>query len=180
MQTFPPAAPGMESVPAATSTPEQRRSDSNVATLQLLSAAIATLAQESQGAHPASNAIASQPSPVEAPVAAPVPPPGPPPPGNSPVGFQTHGPWVAGVLYIVVPAGPLLLITEDAPVEGEDPPIWYSMTKGTYVGVHRSQALALAAVQGVSHSTMKGYKTQALAVAAFNEMLQYHMVAIRS
>lgn len=83
-------------------------------------------------------------------------------------------------MYVVVPTGPLLLITEDPVPAGEEGPKWYAITKGTYVGVHRSQALANNAVQGVSNSGMKGYTTQALAVAAFNEMLQYNLVVIRT
>jgi hypothetical protein len=43
-----------------------------------------------------------------------------------------------------------------------------------------NNALAMAAVVGVSRSAMKSYKTQALALAAFNEMLTYNLVQVLS
>ncbi|KAJ7601257.1 hypothetical protein B0H17DRAFT_1223303 [Mycena rosella] len=68
-----------------------------------------------------------------------------------------HGPWVdAG-------AGEVLL---------------YCITKGKYAGITLSHALALNAVVGVFSSAMKSYKSQSLALSAFNEMLQYRMVVI--
>ncbi|KAJ7087732.1 hypothetical protein C8R43DRAFT_1142319 [Mycena crocata] len=62
--------------------------------------------------------------------------------------------------------------------DGDEEALWYCITKGHVVGVHLSHALALASVTGVSNSAMKAYKTQALAVAAFNELLQYRLVAV--
>ncbi|KAJ7080883.1 hypothetical protein C8R43DRAFT_1143054 [Mycena crocata] len=95
----------------------------------------------------------------------------------TPTGFFTSGPWIAGNLYLVVPTGPLLPIgpLEDTDVEG---PVWYCITKGRYVGITLSNALALSAVVGVRHCCMKSYKTQALALAAFNELRPYGMVNI--
>ena len=92
----------------------------------------------------------------------------------APIGFLTQGPWIVGSLYVVVPSGPLLPIVEDHVVD----PVWYCITRGHYVGITLSNALGLAAVSGVSGGALKGYNTQALAVAAFNEMLQYGMVAV--
>ncbi|KAJ7430875.1 hypothetical protein B0H11DRAFT_2389626 [Mycena galericulata] len=96
----------------------------------------------------------------------------------APVGFQTRGPWLAGVLYVVVPAGPLLPVAEEPRDADDEGPIWYCITKAKYVGVHLSQPMAINAVLGVPGNAMKSYKTQALAVAAFNEMLQYGMVKV--
>ncbi|KAJ7103987.1 hypothetical protein B0H15DRAFT_942022 [Mycena belliarum] len=93
-------------------------------------------------------------------------------------GFLTWGPWVAGALYQVTPAGPLALIAEADLVPNEDPPLWYCITRGRYVGVTLNHALALAAVTGVPRNSMKSYKSQLQAVDAFNDMLQYHMVAV--
>ncbi|KAJ7812690.1 hypothetical protein B0H13DRAFT_1926024 [Mycena leptocephala] len=75
-----------------------------------------------------------------------------PPP--TPAGFRTHGPWVVGALYTVVPSGPLLLIAEPDAVEGEEKQ-WYAITRGLYVGVTLSNSLAVNAVSGVSRSGMK-------------------------
>jgi hypothetical protein len=88
--------------------------------------------------------------------------------------FRTHGPWVAGVLYQVVPGGPLAPIAEENETSGD----WYCIHKGLYVGVTLSHALATNAVVGVSNSGMKGYKTQVAALAAFNELLGYNMIRI--
>jgi hypothetical protein len=56
--------------------------------------------------------------------------------------------------------------------------MWYCISRGLYVGITLSNPLALAAVVGVSGSSMKGHKTQAKAVAAFNEMLAFHMISV--
>ncbi|KAJ7687067.1 hypothetical protein B0H14DRAFT_3176746, partial [Mycena olivaceomarginata] len=94
-----------------------------------------------------------------------------------PAGFQTQGPWVAGALYLVVPAGPLAPVPEEAAAEGEAP-LWYCITRGRHIGVTLHNSLALAAVVGVSRSSMKSYKTQALAVSAFNDMLTYNLIQV--
>ncbi|KAJ7480223.1 hypothetical protein B0H11DRAFT_2233351 [Mycena galericulata] len=181
MTSFTPTAAGTESVPVAVS-PGQS-SETNVAALQLLSAAMATLTQASKPA--AALALASEDVPAPAPAiqsagAAPVSDTAAPAaqPAHAPGGFLTKGPWIAGSLFVVVPQGPMLPVAEDPlPAETEGP-YWYSITKGRYVGVTRSNALALASVTGISAGSMKAYKTQALALAAFNEMLQYHMVVV--
>ncbi|KAJ7105138.1 hypothetical protein C8R43DRAFT_1140639 [Mycena crocata] len=95
----------------------------------------------------------------------------------APIGFLTTGPWVAGGLYVVVPTGPLLPIAEPEYAVDEGP-IWYCITKGKYVGLTLSNALALSAVVGVSGGTMKGYKAQTEALATFNEMRQYGFVVV--
>ncbi|KAJ7930225.1 hypothetical protein B0H13DRAFT_2309928 [Mycena leptocephala] len=60
---------------------------------------------------------------------------------------------------------------------GGDAPSWYAITRGLYVGITLSNALAVSAVVGVCGSSMKGYTTQAFALAAFNELLAYNMPA---
>ncbi|KAJ7704199.1 hypothetical protein B0H16DRAFT_1482688 [Mycena metata] len=97
-------------------------------------------------------------------------------PPSPPGVFLTRGPWVAGALYVVVPTAPLLGIAEEA--LDDDVPAWYAIIRGRYVGVTLSNALALNATTGVSAGSMRKYKTQALAVAAFNEMLQYRLAAL--
>ncbi|KAJ7766367.1 hypothetical protein DFH07DRAFT_955418 [Mycena maculata] len=171
MHTFP-VAPGTEhtSVPAAAVTPTDPAA-AKAAALQLLVSALATLTE------------AHFPATVNAPAATTAAPAGavdttPPAVPTGTGGFHTRSPWIAGALYIVVPAAPLQLIAEPPRQEGDEGDLWYAITKGTYVGVHQSQGLALAAVSGVSSSSMRSYKTQALAVAAFNEMLGYNMVSI--
>ncbi|KAJ7140437.1 hypothetical protein C8R46DRAFT_1233884 [Mycena filopes] len=131
----------------------------NATAFQYFSAAVASLSQPSVPA----------PAPVPAPVVVP-----PTPPGV----FLTRGPWVAGALYIVVPPGPLAPIAEEQYATEDDAPGWYTITKGRYVGVTLSNALALASVVGISAGSMKKYKTQVLALAAFNEMLGYHLVSV--
>ncbi|KAJ7834497.1 hypothetical protein B0H13DRAFT_1914068 [Mycena leptocephala] len=93
------------------------------------------------------------------------------------VGFRTRGPWVAGALYTVVPTGPLLAIAEDEYTD-EEGPTWYAITRGLYVGVTLSNALAVNAVVRVSGSNMRSFATQALALAAFNKLLGYNMIAV--
>lgn len=86
---------------------------------------------------------------------------------------------MAGALYLVVPTGPLVAVAEPPIAEGEEP-LWYCVTRSKHVGLTINNALAMAAVVGVSRSSMKSYKTQALALAAFNEMLTYNLVQVLS
>ncbi|KAJ7343879.1 hypothetical protein DFH08DRAFT_871384 [Mycena albidolilacea] len=168
MTSFTNAASGTElSVPAATS-PD---ADANtVAALQNMINAMATLSQASQ-AQPLPPHTAPAPTVAQAAVPAAT-------PAQVPAGFRTRGPWIAGALFIVVPPEHLMPIPE-APIDSEaDSPVWYCITKGKYIGITLSNPLALAAVVGVSGSRMKAYKTQVLALEAFNEMLDYRMVAV--
>ncbi|KAJ7756761.1 hypothetical protein DFH07DRAFT_772997 [Mycena maculata] len=204
MHTFP-VAPGTEhtSVPAAAVTPTDPAAGkplvvvviapshtlpAKAAALQLLVSALATLTEGTIHAHSVYllHLIAPPahfPATVNAPAATTAAPAGavdttPPAVPTGTGGFHTCGPWIAGAFYVVVPAAPLQLIAEPPRQEGDEGDLWYAITKGTYVGVHQSQGLALAAVSSVSSSSMRSYKTQALAVAAFNEMLGYNMVSI--
>ncbi|KAJ7687790.1 hypothetical protein B0H16DRAFT_1221796, partial [Mycena metata] len=62
--------------------------------------------------------------------------------------------------------------------DDESGPTWYSISKGTFIGVTLSNHMALAATVGISGSHMKGYRTQALALAAFNEMQQFGLLGV--
>ncbi|KAJ7477127.1 hypothetical protein B0H11DRAFT_2234604 [Mycena galericulata] len=162
MTQTPPAA-GTGSVPAAA----LPQSTDNVVALQYLSAAMASLSQASPA--PAPSTTVAAPAPAAPVVAAP-----------APAGFLTQGPWVAGGLYVVVPSSSLLPIAEAPPANEDDAPTWYCITKGRYVGVTLSNSLAVASIVNISGGTMKGYKTQALALQAFNDLLQYRMVSVVS
>ncbi|KAK7008538.1 hypothetical protein R3P38DRAFT_3210865 [Favolaschia claudopus] len=98
----------------------------------------------------------------------PLPPQPPVPAAVSP--FQSHGPWIAGIMYEVVPAQPLGAVPEEWSFTTR---VWYCITKGKYVGVTRNNSLALGAVVGVSGGTMRSFKTQALALQSFNEALRF-------
>ncbi|KAJ7123801.1 hypothetical protein C8R43DRAFT_1135852 [Mycena crocata] len=137
-------------------------SDGTVAALQLIGAAMTTLAQQhssSAGTSPGAVPAAVAATTVNLP--------------QAPVGLQNHGPWLAGGLYTVVPSGPLLPAT----TPGDDG-VWYCITRGHFVGITPNNALALNAVTGVTANAMKSYKTQALALAAFNGLQSYGMVSV--
>ncbi|KAJ7860811.1 hypothetical protein B0H14DRAFT_2576383 [Mycena olivaceomarginata] len=160
MTSFTPVASGTEaSVPVASTT----GSDPNtVAALQSLANAMASLSQASQ----AQAAPQAAPTPTIAPVvtvpaAAAVPAP-------TSAGFRTHGPWIAA----------------SSPHRGSPSTTARTFLTGTALPKANmsvsplSNALALAAVVGVSGSQMKAYKTQVLALEAFNEMLDYRLVSV--
>ncbi|KAJ7669899.1 hypothetical protein DFH06DRAFT_1125308 [Mycena polygramma] len=145
-----------------------------VVAMQNMWAAMTALSQSQAPPAPVHTPVAPAASPAVVPTPAPASTTAP-----APAGFHTTGPWVAGALYVVVPSAPLMPIVEtDIVPDGEEGPKWYAITRGHYIGVTLSNPLAVNAVVGVSHSGMKGYKTQALALAAFNEMLRYNMVAV--
>ncbi|KAJ6551554.1 hypothetical protein B0H19DRAFT_1264213 [Mycena capillaripes] len=102
----------------------------------------------------AANALAAA-APAETPVGVPAP---------APTGIQYHGPWVASAIYDVIPTGPLATV----PDNGEK---WYAITKGRYIGVTNSTAIADNAVTHVSHALRTSYSSQVDAVRAFNDAL---------
>ncbi|KAJ7662252.1 hypothetical protein DFH06DRAFT_1129373 [Mycena polygramma] len=81
-----------------------------------------------------------------APASSPAPPSSPdaptPAPWTAPRGVQLTGPWVAGAVYGVVPAGPLAVVPEANQVHTGK---WYAITRGRYVGVTHSTAICDAA-----------------------------------
>ncbi|KAJ7169365.1 hypothetical protein C8R43DRAFT_945304 [Mycena crocata] len=194
MTNLSPVAPGTGlSVPVASNA--QSSDDKTVAALQQLTAAVASLSQAQGMQFPfppfpsltiflsiAAQAAASGAQPLGSDISpdGATPAPASPnataaaTPAAAPTGFLTHGPWLVGGLYIVVPTSPLMAIVEE---DAEDK-LWYCITQGKFVGVTTSNTLALRAVSRVSGSSMAGHKTQALAVQEFNQMLGYSMVAI--
>ncbi|KAJ7244507.1 hypothetical protein C8J57DRAFT_1524984 [Mycena rebaudengoi] len=186
-------APGTGSVPAAGSAPPPAAGPTAVFQLltaalaalngpgsdptavALLSAALAALALPSGGVSVAAvTPVAAPPSPMDTtPTAA--------APAVVPVGLAapplmlcTTGPWLVEGLYLVVPTGPLTAVVDDGAEH-----LWYCITKGRYVGVTTVNALAIAAVSGVSSGSMISHKTQALAMASFNTLLALGLVEIR-
>lgn len=83
-------------------------------------------------------------------------------------GVQYTGPWIAGEVYGIVPDGPLDMV----PDQSER---WYAITKGRYVGVTNSVAVADGSVTRVSHALRASYGSQAEAVQAFNNALAAHL-----
>ncbi|KAJ7457540.1 hypothetical protein B0H11DRAFT_1924998 [Mycena galericulata] len=168
----PPAAGTESSVPVAA---QAQSSGANAAAaLQFFVNAIAALNPVSQSqSQPVVSASATQTPAAPAPAAPPViSAPADPPRVPEPAMFHIRGPWIAGHLYHVVPTGPLMPIAENA--TDEEQPTWYCITKGRYVGITLSNALAVAAGANLrGGSAMKGYTGQALALAAFNELLAY-------
>jgi hypothetical protein len=85
------------------------------------------------------------------------------------------GPWEAGSIFSVVPPQPLASIL----VPAGDEELWYCILKGKFVGVTQNHPLAIDAVLGVSNNSMRSYKTQALALVAFNSALTLSIVEVR-
>ncbi|KAJ7115654.1 hypothetical protein C8R43DRAFT_1138112 [Mycena crocata] len=174
MTTFSPVAPGTESVPAASSV--QSSDAHTIAALQQLTAAVANLSQvqASQAAAASGAALDSLPAAASDATTDAAPAPAAPPGILAPAAFLTHGPWLVGGLYIVVPTAPLMAIVE---ADAEDK-LWYCISQGKFVGITTSNALALRATVRVSGSSMRSFKTQSQAVLEFNDLLRYQMVAV--
>ncbi|KAK7000236.1 hypothetical protein R3P38DRAFT_3219122 [Favolaschia claudopus] len=158
------------SVPGAT-----QPSSATLAAFQTMLSAVASLNQANASAAAAAAAAtamnaAATPSPVVPTAAVAT-------PAAAPAGFRTQAPWIADALYRVVPGGPLQAIPEAFSLELV---VWYSITKGKWVGVTRSNSLAVGAVAGVSGSQMRSHKSQALALAAFNQSLTFQEIQILS
>ncbi|KAJ7675301.1 hypothetical protein B0H17DRAFT_1207810 [Mycena rosella] len=167
-----PAAPGAESstsAPAAATSSPASAGASPATALEPLSAALASFQRATDPAGASVAAPAAAPVAPIAPVAARS--------CGASVRFQLLRPLDRRPSLRRRPTGPLLPVAV-APTPTEDAPLWYAITRGHYVGVTLSNALALGAVSGVSSSSMKSYRSQMLAVAAFNEMLQYCMVVV--
>ncbi|KAJ7631458.1 hypothetical protein DFH06DRAFT_1337865 [Mycena polygramma] len=97
---------------------------------------------------------------------------GPPTPAP-PTTPQSSGPWIAGLVYTVVPPQPL------GPAPHDDGELWYGIQKGKFVGVTQDHSLALTAVTSISNNQMKLYKSQLLALEAFNAGLDAGRVEVR-
>ncbi|KAJ7795427.1 hypothetical protein B0H14DRAFT_3495967 [Mycena olivaceomarginata] len=99
----------------------------------------------------------------------------PPPSYVNPLVARSVGPWKAGSIFSVVPPQPLASI----PVPAGDEELWYCILKGKFVGVTQNHPLAIDTVLGMLNNSMRSYKTQALALAAFNNALTLSIVEVR-
>ncbi|KAK7020077.1 hypothetical protein R3P38DRAFT_3198679 [Favolaschia claudopus] len=92
--------------------------------------------------------------------------------------LRTSGPWIVGSLYIVIPPQHLSAIPDPPLPAGEDFQYWYCISKGTFVGITLDHGLASLGTVGVSGATWKAHKSQAQALQAFNQYLDFHMVSV--
>jgi hypothetical protein len=74
-------------------------------------------------------------------------------------------------MYGVVPLSPLAATHETDET-------WYCITKGRFIGVTNLHTFDQAASVRVSGAAHKGYATQAAAVHAFNEALEYGLCEV--
>ncbi|KAJ7086315.1 hypothetical protein C8R43DRAFT_1127236 [Mycena crocata] len=168
-----PAASG--TAPAVPVAANGSSADANtVAAIQLLTAAVASLAQAQAPATAVDSPAEASSSPDLVPAIHTPPASSVPVTPAAPAQFHTHGPWVVKNLYIVVPTSPMMAIVED----DEEGKLWYAITRGRFVGITLSSALATNSTTRVPAGTQKGFKTQAAAVAAFNELLGFNMVSV--
>ncbi|KAJ7826751.1 hypothetical protein B0H13DRAFT_1918021 [Mycena leptocephala] len=85
--------------------------------------------------------------------------------------IQGHGPWVAGILFTVIPRTALAAIADN----GEK---WFAITCGKYVGLTKNSAISLNAVTGVSTGLSEKFSSQADALNHFNAALVTGAVAV--
>ncbi|KAJ7665821.1 hypothetical protein DFH06DRAFT_1127025 [Mycena polygramma] len=97
--------------------------------------------------------------------------PSPPAAQSAPAFIRTSGPWIAGLLYGVVPPTPL----SPVPDNGEK---WFAITRGRYVGLTRNPAIATHAVTGISGGLSPKSTTQADALDQFNSALDIGAVNV--
>ncbi|KAJ6450343.1 hypothetical protein C8R47DRAFT_1206499 [Mycena vitilis] len=109
---------------------------------------------------------------LEAAAAVFLPVPSPPSPATVlPSLFRTTGPWIAGNLFVVVPAEPLAAVPDNNDK-------WFAITSGKYVGLTKNAALSLAAVVGVSNALSTSFSSQADALDHFNSALAGNAIAV--
>ncbi|KAJ6449022.1 hypothetical protein C8R47DRAFT_1084848 [Mycena vitilis] len=85
--------------------------------------------------------------------------------------LRTHGPWLAGYLYSVVPPTSLGAVADN----GDK---WFAITRGKYVGLTKNSAISLNAVTGVSTGLSEKFSNQVDALAYFNAALATEAVSI--
>ncbi|KAJ7895677.1 hypothetical protein B0H13DRAFT_2338753 [Mycena leptocephala] len=85
--------------------------------------------------------------------------------------IQGHGPWVAGILFTVIPRTALAAVADN----GEK---WFAITRGKYVGLTKNSAISLNAVTGVSTGLSEKFSSQADALNHFNAALVTGAVAV--
>ncbi|KAK7030003.1 hypothetical protein R3P38DRAFT_3513893 [Favolaschia claudopus] len=117
---------------------------------------------------PAAPVVAAPAAPVVAAPAAPA--------VAAPTFVRTTPPWEVGGFFGNIPPQPLTAIP-DPPHAGDDS-VWYCIYQGKFVGVTLSHGAALSATVGVRGGRMRSYKTQLLALHAFNDALASHGIAV--
>ncbi|KAJ7688916.1 hypothetical protein B0H16DRAFT_1752991 [Mycena metata] len=85
--------------------------------------------------------------------------------------IRNSGPWIAGLLYSVIPSASLQAV----PGNGSK---WHAITRGKYVGLTQDLAISLSAVTGVSTGLREKFNTQVEALDHFNSVLNLNAVAI--
>ncbi|KAJ7712965.1 hypothetical protein DFH07DRAFT_785981 [Mycena maculata] len=149
---------------AAVATSPLATADQRAAALQYL-AALANFGVPAPEAAAAAGVVPPPVTPVAAPAAVPAAPPSGVP-GAAPAANvqQPARTWYAGSLFNEVPDDHVAPI----PDTGDG---WYVVTKGKAVGVTQSHAEAMQAVVGITHNSMKSYKTLHPGLNAFNSSL---------
>jgi hypothetical protein len=71
------------------------------------------------------------------------------------------GPWTAGLLYGVIPNGPLTAVPDNG---GK----WFAITRGKYIGLTQNSAISLNAVTGISTGLSEKFSNQSDALNHFN------------
>ncbi|KAJ7041935.1 hypothetical protein C8F04DRAFT_1176592 [Mycena alexandri] len=95
-----------------------------------------------------------------------------PAPATPPATFiRLTGPWIAGSLFGIVPAGPLAAVPDNNDK-------WSAITRGKYVGLTKNNAIALNAVVGVPSALQDRFGTQAEALDHFNTALAAQAVVV--
>ncbi|KAJ7727673.1 hypothetical protein DFH07DRAFT_970102 [Mycena maculata] len=157
---------------AAVATSPSATADQRAAALQYL-AALANFGVPAPEAAAAAGVAPPPATPVAAPAALPAAPPSGVP-GAAPAANvqQPARTWYAGSLFNEVPDDHVAPV----PDTGDG---WYVVTKGRAVGVTQSHAEAMQAVVGITHNSMKSYKTLHPGLNAFNSSLDAGLVEIR-
>ncbi|KAJ7115645.1 hypothetical protein C8R43DRAFT_1138100 [Mycena crocata] len=141
-----------------------------------LAAALIVVDDAAAAVHSASAAVAaaltsgasfSAPAPAPAPATNIFPPIAP----VVPAFLRSTAPWIAGLLYVVVPASPLTSVTDNNEK-------WFAITRGKYVGLTKNSAISLNAVSGVTTAISQKHATQREALDHFNAALLTGAVAV--
>jgi hypothetical protein len=75
--------------------------------------------------------------------------------------IRMGAPWVAGLLYGVIPGASLTSIPDNG---GK----WFAITRGKYIGLTQNSAISLNAVTGISTGLSEKFGSQADALNHFN------------
>ncbi|KAJ7829904.1 hypothetical protein B0H13DRAFT_2372253 [Mycena leptocephala] len=75
--------------------------------------------------------------------------------------IRTSGPWIAGVLYSVIPGAALTAVPDNG---GK----WFAITRGKYIGLTQNSAISWSAVTGISTGLSEKFNNQTDALNHFN------------